>query len=168
MPNRLPDRETDTGSEAAADHEHQHRPERAGHRIDDPEVVEQRLRRRGADYDANQQADVLRQGQPEAAAEAVGHPHDRGPDDDEIDQIQSFALRLRRGSSEYLVMCLGMPRLGRAFEHALRRPIPRVAAQDPPTQADDSSGRYEEGEAHEEPRADPFACEVHRQCAGAG
>ena len=129
---------------------------------------EQRLRRRGADDDADQQPDVLRQGQPEAAAEAVCHAHDRGADDDEIDQVQSYALRLRRGSSEYLVMCLGMPRLGRAFEHALRRPIPRVAAQHPPTQADDSSGRDEEGEAHEEPRADPLACEVHRQCAGAG
>jgi len=66
-------------------------------------------------------------------------------------------------------MRLGMPRLGRAFDNAVRRSIPGVAAQNPPTQADDTEARDKKGEAHEEPRADPLAREIHRrQCTGAG
>ena len=61
VPDRLPDRETDARSEAAADDEHQHRPKRAGERIVDSEVVEQRLRRRGADDHADEQTHVLRE-----------------------------------------------------------------------------------------------------------
>ena len=60
-PDGLAGRETNAGAEAATDDQDEHRAERAGHRVVDADVVEQRPRGRGAQQHAHHEADVLRE-----------------------------------------------------------------------------------------------------------
>jgi hypothetical protein len=88
---RLAGGEADARAEAAADDEHQHTAERAGDRARDAEVIEERRGRRGADDDAEEESDVLRGRQPETAAEAVGDADEGGGENDQIDQVWTYA-----------------------------------------------------------------------------
>ena len=84
---RLAHGETDARAETAADHQHEHRAERARAGVVDLQVVEHEPRRRCAEEDADQQADVLSQGEPEATTVSVREPDQGGDENDDIDEV---------------------------------------------------------------------------------
>jgi len=86
-PDGLARGETDAGTEAAADDQDQHRAQRAGDRVVDADVVEQRTRGRRAQQHTNDKAHVLRKRQPEASTVTVDQAHHGGGQDHEIDEV---------------------------------------------------------------------------------
>ena len=86
---RLAHGETDARAETAADDQHEHRAERARAGVVDLQVVEHEPRRRCAEEDSDQQADVLSQGGPETALIAVHEPDEGGYEDGQVDQVDA-------------------------------------------------------------------------------
>ena len=70
----------------------------------------------------------MRERQPEATAEAVRHADDRGPEYDEIYQVQRYAMTLRTSRRDYLVVRFGVLRFRGAVEHVFGSAIAGVAA----------------------------------------
>src|SRR5438552_4127136 len=111
------DRKADARAEAAADHEHEHSAQRPGASVVDLEVIEHVPGRRRAEHHADEQADVLGDGQPESAPVSVREPDEGGDEDQEIDEIDQRA----QPSNTLTAMSARTSRLGDNWSRGLPR-----------------------------------------------
>src|SRR5207237_5325340 len=85
-------RETAAGAEAAADHQDENRGKRPCGGVIGLQVVENVPGGGGAEHHANQQADVLRERQPESPPVPVGESNDGRDEDEDVYEIDQRAL----------------------------------------------------------------------------
>src|SRR6266550_7553346 len=86
-PDRLADGEADARAETSSDHEHKHRAQRTRAGVVDLQVIEDKPGGRGAEKNADQQAEVLGQREPEAAPVSVREPDEGGDENEDVDEV---------------------------------------------------------------------------------